>query len=70
MGILKRQNLMMDTEFSLVNQLSQFLLLENLHNFHQQVHTRQEAMQPQRSINIRNVAQLLHTQSHPYNLTD
>ncbi|KAF7262441.1 hypothetical protein EG68_00356 [Paragonimus skrjabini miyazakii] len=41
--IVKRQNLMMDTAFGLVNQptlsQSEFLLLENLLNFHQQVHT-------------------------------
>ncbi|KAF5406227.1 hypothetical protein PHET_00250 [Paragonimus heterotremus] len=42
-NIVKRQNLMMDTAFSLVNQpslsQSEFQLLENLLNFHQQVHT-------------------------------
>ncbi|KAF7262440.1 hypothetical protein EG68_00355 [Paragonimus skrjabini miyazakii] len=42
-SVVKRQNLMMDTAFNMVNQpslsKSEFTLLENLLNFHQQVHT-------------------------------
>ncbi|KAF5406226.1 hypothetical protein PHET_00249 [Paragonimus heterotremus] len=42
-SVVKRQNLMMDTAFNLVNQpslsKSEFTLLENLLNFHQQIHT-------------------------------